>query len=219
MSAVMKICTACDQAKELSEFGKHKAGAGGLRPTCKACCKLAWAAYVSKNKEKRALAQAEYREKNKDTIRAADFAYREKNKERELARGAAWRAAHPEKERARTAAYRNANKAKDAARKAEYARNNPDVVRAIASRRRARVKGAVGTHTAADIQHLKQIQRSACAVCRADISESYHVDHVLPLALGGTNGKENLQLLCPTCNHSKSCKHPIDFMQQKGFLL
>ena len=215
----MKTCTACAQTKDPSEFGKHKAGAGGLRPTCKACCKLAWAAYVSKNQEKRLLAQAEYRAKNKDAIRAADLAYREKNKERELARGAAWRAENPEKERARTAAYRNANKAKDAARKAEYARKNPDVVRAIASRRRARVKGAAGTHTAADIKSLKQIQRSACAVCRADISASYHVDHVLPLALGGTNGKENLQLLCPSCNHSKSAKHPIDFMQQMGFLL
>lgn len=215
----MKTCTACAQIKDLSEFGKHKAGAGGLRPTCKACCKLAWASYVANNSEKRALALAQYRAKNKDAIRAADLAYREKSRERELARGAAWRAENPEKERARTAAYRNANKAKDAERKAEYARNNPDVVRAIASRRRARVNGAAGTHTAADIKSLKQIQRSACAVCRADIRKNYHVDHVLPLALGGTNGKENLQLLCPTCNHSKSAKHPVDFMQQRGFLL
>jgi len=215
----MKTCTSCLQAKELSEFGKHKAGAGGLRPTCKACCKLAWAAYVANNKEKRAQGQAEYRAKNKEAIRAADQAYREKNKERELARGAAWRAANPEKERARTAAYRNANKAKDAARKADYARKNPEVVRAIASRRRARVKGVGGSHTGNDIKQLLQLQKGRCAVCRIDIRPAYHVDHVVPVALGGSNDKANLQLLCPTCNHSKSAKHPIDFMQQKGFLL
>lgn len=215
----MKTCTSCGQAKELGEFGKHKAGAGGLRPTCKACCKLAWAEYVTKNREKRTQGQAEYRSRNKEAIRASGLEYRKKNKERELARGAAWREANPEKERARTAAYRNANKAKDAARKAEYARENRDVVRAIASRRRARVKGAGGTHTAADIQRLIEMQRGCCAVCRCDVRSAYHVDHVVSLAMGGDNSSANLQILCPPCNHSKSAKHPVDFMQQKGFLL
>ena len=40
-----------------------------------------------------------------------------------------------------------------------------------------------------------------------------------PLALGGSNDKANLQLLCPTCNAKKSAKHPIDFMQSRGLLL
>ena len=41
----------------------------------------------------------------------------------------------------------------------------------------------------------------------------------MPLARGGKHEASNLQLLCPPCNMSKNAKHPIDFMQQRGFLL
>lgn len=59
-----------------------------------------------------------------------------------------------------------------------------------------------------------------CACCRRNLGESgYHIDHVVPLALGGMHDDSNLQLLCPSCNMSKHAKHPIDFMQSRGFLL
>jgi 5-methylcytosine-specific restriction endonuclease McrA len=41
----------------------------------------------------------------------------------------------------------------------------------------------------------------------------------MPLKAGGTNDILNIQLLCKPCNLSKGAKHPIDFMQQRGFLL
>lgn len=215
----LKTCTKCLQEKPFSAFSKQAAGKHGLRASCKECNQQDWKKYLEFNFEKRKEGQANYREKKKENIRAYDVFYREKNKEKELARGAAWRSANPEKEKARTAAYRANNKEKDAARKALYAKQNPDVVRAIAARRRARVRNAKGSHNHEDIQKLFSLQRGLCVVCQADISGSNHVDHVMPLALGGTNDKNNLQLLCPPCNHSKSSKHPIDFMQQKGFLL
>jgi 5-methylcytosine-specific restriction endonuclease McrA len=46
-----------------------------------------------------------------------------------------------------------------------------------------------------------------------------HVDHILPLALGGDNRRKNIQLLCPTCNLSKGAHHPIDHAQRNGLLL
>lgn len=39
----------------------------------------------------------------------------------------------------------------------------------------------------------------------------YHVDHVVPISLGGSDGPENLVLTCPNCNHRKHAKHPMDF--------
>lgn len=42
---------------------------------------------------------------------------------------------------------------------------------------------------------------------------------IVPLALGGTNTDGNMQLLRSTCNQKKHAKHPVDFMQQRGFLL
>lgn len=40
-----------------------------------------------------------------------------------------------------------------------------------------------------------------CVVC--GISADLEIDHIAPLALGGSNGIENLQLLCKSCNCKK----------------
>ena len=32
----------------------------------------------------------------------------------------------------------------------------------------------------------------------------YHLDHILPESLGGTDNMDNLALACPTCNYHKS---------------
>lgn len=41
----------------------------------------------------------------------------------------------------------------------------------------------------------------------------------MPLALGGANEDWNIQLLRQRCNNQKKAKHPVDFMQSKGYLL
>jgi 5-methylcytosine-specific restriction endonuclease McrA len=51
------------------------------------------------------------------------------------------------------------------------------------------------------------------------LGDNYHLDHIVPLAIGGTNTDDNIQLLRQKCNQQKSAKHPIDFMQSRGFLL
>lgn len=45
------------------------------------------------------------------------------------------------------------------------------------------------------------------------------MDHIVPLALGGSNTDGNIQLLRATCNQQKHAKHPVVFMQERGFLL
>jgi 5-methylcytosine-specific restriction endonuclease McrA len=42
-------------------------------------------------------------------------------------------------------------------------------------------------------------------------TSGYHVDHVTPLALEGSDGPENIVLACSHCNQSKGAKHPMDF--------
>lgn len=63
-------------------------------------------------------------------------------------------------------------------------------------------------------------QRWRCVGCRCDLKVSgYHKDHRVPLAMGGSHSYENIDLLCPSCNLSKGKKSPIAFMQSKGKLL
>ena len=51
--------------------------------------------------------------------------------------------------------------------------------------------------------------RGRCALCLKDITgllaagRERHIDHMVPLAIGGTNDPINLQYLCPDCNLKK----------------
>lgn len=54
--------------------------------------------------------------------------------------------------------------------------------------------------------------KGRCQECQRDLSgvvlleEKIHIDHIVPLAHGGTNDPTNLQLLCAACNLAKGTK-------------
>lgn len=86
--------------------------------------------------------------------------------------------------------------------------------------RRARKRASPGSHTAADLRAILSAQNTRCAYCRADLRKvRRHLDHVMPLALGGTNNKENLQYLCRDCNLLKGAKDPHEYARERGLLL
>ncbi len=75
-----------------------------------------------------------------------------------------------------------------------------------------------GSFTENDITDLHTRQKGKCAECKRKLTDM-HVDHIIPLVLGGTNGASNLQLLCPTCNMQKGRLDPIDWAKKRGRLL
>jgi len=124
-----------------------------------------------------------------------------------------------EKARAYNAEYRKRNTDKQLAQTAKWRAENPESARAITRNRRARIKQSSGHHSAADIVTLFRLQKGRCANCKENTKKKFHVDHIVPLALGGSNGRENLQILCPPCNRKKGAMHPIVFAQREGRLL
>lgn len=84
---------------------------------------------------------------------------------------------------------------------------------------RAKKRKAGGTHTAADIAEILKLQRGRCAYCRKRLRGTYHVDHIVPVALGGTNDRRNLQITCATCNQNKNDKPPEAFSRETGRLI
>lgn len=45
-----------------------------------------------------------------------------------------------------------------------------------------------------------------CPKCNEETRE-FHVDHIIPIAAGGRNSRENLQILCNQCNWSKGSNY------------
>ena len=96
---------------------------------------------------------------------------------------------------------------------------NPEKVKADANVRRARKLAAEGFHTSDEIKALFKAQKGKCAYCLKSIRNGYHVDHVIPLARGGTNWITNIAVACARCNTSKGATDPIEFAQRLGRLL
>lgn len=92
-----------------------------------------------------------------------------------------------------------------------YKKQHPEQNRLAANHRRARELQAEGTHTADDVALQMKSQRSKCWWCGIAVGDTYHVDHVRPLARGGSNGPENIVISCPHCNLSKGAKLPQEW--------
>jgi 5-methylcytosine-specific restriction endonuclease McrA len=147
---------------------------------------------------------AAYRAANLEKVRARDLAYAAANREKARARIVAWRIANPERARASAASYHAAH---------------PEKARAFHANRRARKRAAEGRYTAEQVADLFAKQRGKCACCRKSLKAAYHIDHIVALALGGSNWISNIQLLCPSCNLSKGAKDNILWAQSQGRLL
>lgn len=107
----------------------------------------------------------------------------------------------------------------------DWQRRNPERVR-LTSRtadaaRRVRLAGAGGSHAHADLRRIWQRQNGECVACGCRIGRNpdergaYHVDHITPVAKGGTNWPRNLQLLCPSCNHRKGASYWAEFRYRR----
>jgi len=118
---------------------------------------------------------------------------------------------HREEHRANNRKYASAHREEQGERERRYRAENPEANRAHNHARRARLRGAQGTHTAADIAAQRTRQKGSCYWCGTKVGRHYHVDHVMPVILGGSNGPENLVIACAPCNLSKHDRHPADW--------
>ncbi len=111
------------------------------------------------------------------------------------------------------------NKEKSRASGRKYYEKNKDKYRLKVRNREALLRGATGKHSQGDIDSLLKVQKWKCAYCASSVRLRHHVDHIHPLALGGSNDKTNLQILCVSCNLSKGALVPIVYAQKIGMLL
>ena len=108
---------------------------------------------------------------------------------------------------------RERSRVKSPARKASTAR----AVQVHRARKRDQFVSEV---SAEDMERMMREQGGACAArgCGRMLSEGRHLDHIMPLKLGGTHEPSNVQLLCPTCNMEKGSKDPVAWAIERGGL-
>lgn len=222
-----KPCTLCGEIKPLSEFYAYKAMRDGRRSECKVCARR-------KSMENAMSPKGVARRKSRYDAKYADPATREKiladladyrkipgNPQRAIERTRKYMSDPANQERSRQwrVDYMSSQERRNeaTARRSEWQKNNPDGVRAQRARRRAAKCLAGGSHTRKQIEQLLLDQSCRCANCEADLHVvKRHLDHWMPLALGGSNGIENLQWLCATCNIRKKHLDPIEWLIRLG---
>lgn len=218
-----KTCSKCRETKPVTDFARSNITSDGHYPSCKACKSLVEsarrAASPDRVKEQKRASYLKHRDKRLE----ADRRYYAENRERVLERTARYQREHPEvqqkasakykatnrerilpKVRERSARWRAQNRDKDRAAALRWQKTNPDAYRANQHRYRTQKKGNGGSYTAAEWQELKARYDHRCLCCgRQEPEIVLTVDHVVPVARGGSSDIANIQPLCLSCNCSK----------------
>lgn len=177
------------------------------------CCSNGHLSYRYTSSLACSVCQREYWENNKEKCRA--FARKSAKKWYHLNKNKI----NKEKRSAYQKEWYQKNKEKVKSYSYDWRLKNPEKnkkSRRISESKRRAVEGNFNKN---QLDELFKKQKYKCFNCLKSVRKKYHIDHIIPLYLGGTNWIENIQILCPKCNLSKGKDHPIDWAQKNGKLL
>jgi len=197
-----KTCTKCGQTQSLESFHNDKTCKDGLFPQCKTCVRgdanKRYADNPEHFKEKTrqyALAHPEMVKRNRAKWLANN---REKNREYQRLWAAEYRKENP----------LNHRKWKtDPKKLAKWRLENPDKTRKQKHDRRVRELGARSYLVTS--KDMARLMAGSCIYCGS--RKLIQIDHVFPLARGGTHSIGNLAPACRTCNVRKSSKFVMEW--------
>lgn len=192
-----KTCTKCGKTKPATPdfFSRTARGPTGLLPRCKTCMKAYQQAIYAANPALRRKAAERAAAWTKKNGRKPFKDLPAKAKQLRYAATRRWETKNP------TVRPQVEKRWRD---------NNPHKVKAKIHRQRARKVNAVGAFTARDVALKLKRQKNRCYWCKVPLGH-YHVDHVVPLVLGGTNFPANIVCACAPCNLRKGGLPPEEF--------
>jgi 5-methylcytosine-specific restriction endonuclease McrA len=192
----------------------------GPRQTSNTFCLACRALWNDGNREKLRVFRRKWRDGNPEKSIACTKAWATKNPDRVKAKARRLHAINKDLYNERSRQWQKENSERFAARSKAWKRANPEKVCAYSSKRRATKLSIGGKYSGEDVKRIRAAQGNKCAYCRVGLKGvKVHIDHITPLSLGGSNGAENIQILCVSCNLSKGALHPVDFAQRIGRLL
>lgn len=227
-----KVCSKCGIEKPIKEFHKRKDSKDGHRGTCAECDCIRRKKYREENIEKERDRHIKYYYKNKeiinekgkeyyknnrdiilnkckkhyldnkDEITKRHKVYYEKNKEKVAAYHKQYYIDNKESINNKTKKYWHENKERLNAWQREYCKNNKDKFNSYNAKRRANIS----ENTKVLTQEEQTLITEYYSTCQFLGTDKYHVDHIVPLHLGGLHHSSNLQILTVEDNLSKGAK-------------
>jgi hypothetical protein len=193
----------------------------------------------SRKRKKREQMQR-WRKSHPEIVREQARRHYKKHRERLIDKSRAWRAANlercretsrewgrknPEKRALKDKKWREEHQAYAKERHLRWCFNNPDKVTEHAHRRRRRLRGLTVLDVPAynrKVRHIKKSPIIECLYCGVSIPlgpRRRHIDHIIPLAMGGLDCAENIGPACARCNLQKHATHPLIFWARKASTL
>jgi hypothetical protein len=186
----MKTCSKCLLEKDESEFGLHSKASGKLKAACKMCVSAATRKWSIANPDKIKEYNSKFSSKNRERLNEDAKCYRKRNTVK-IQEARAVKYAEKSDE-IKAVVY-------------EYRRQNPHQVTKWNAARRARVRDLTPELTKEEQERIDYLYWLAKDL-RATTGETYHVDHIQPLAKGGLHHPDNLQVLPADINLKKGTK-------------
>ena len=186
-------CIPCEKRQSADRYERNKERAAENQ-------RLRIAAHPEKHKS----SKDKWRSKNRDRVIETQSAYNKKNKKRLDEAKKLWLLN---------------NKERVAKTREKWIAANKEVRASYNHTRRAMREMSGGRLSRNIVKRLLLLQKGLCPCCRKPLGDKYHLDHIVPLVMGGSNTDDNVQLLRAECNLQKGRKHPVDFMQERGLLL
>ena len=214
----VKTCTTCREEKDVAHFPPIKKSRDGLDIYCKQCKREYMTQYKKRNAvvldEKR---RARYLAKREESL-AKSLAWQQANKERANETKRRWLERNPDKRKEANARWRaenrdavaeknrrwqNANRERANAKNRRYQLRHPEKQRAINAVFHARRSAAGGGGISpAEWRGVLAASLGMCVYCGGH--KRLSLDHIDPVARGGTNDVENVAAACRNCNSSKN---------------
>jgi 5-methylcytosine-specific restriction endonuclease McrA len=236
-----KKCTKCGETKSVDLFYFTKKGSNKKRAECKKCIigpphpkiknSVKWIDRPGNRDRINATRRAHYN-KHADHFREIAKKRRAENIEEILRKSRAAYASDPKrhaamalkshkKHYATARAWKKANPDKVAEYSRRYSLKNPGHHIPARHLRRARKKSVKCERIKKGlIERLLLQQRGLCPYCSIElVSTKKHLDHIIPLARGGSHTELNFQITCQPCNQRKYTKHPLDFAAEMGIVI
>lgn len=214
-----KRCRICSDVLPASPdfFSRDKSKADGLQSACKACASERRHAWYLENRQHAIDYSEQWTVDHYDHVLEQHRAWRKSNRDKADGYNERWKLSHRAQHLASRRRRYNAHAETRRLEARAWRRANPDKVRIQWKVRQARKRSVGGNHTTDDIRRLYDLQDGRCAYCGITLYDEYHVDHVVPLARGGSNDPDNLALSCALCNLSKKDKTVAEWQEVRGW--